>query len=304
MSSKESSRPPIPFLLRNSVEVLTLGAIAFILQTGFVPFDFAFDGASPGLRDFLNAATQEGNFPDIVANIFLYVPLGAFLHWTLRRRRHLRRGALPLALVAACLLSGAIEWSQAFSPSRVSSVVDLACNVSGAAIGGILSWVAKLIIPRLVGATLFELRTNPRATTLKIYATTLVIFAAIPFSFSLDTSQLKKSAKSAVLVPFAGPIGNHDKAGNTVDRTNSRDLSMARWEMLKRWSRWAAESASFAVLVWLMLPLLRGDYGFSHRATLGLVWWFATLFAGSLSVLQFPIVSRGLDTTEIGRAHV
>lgn len=299
MSGKESTRPAIPFLLRHFVEVLTLVALAFILQTGFVPFDFRFDGASPSVSGFFHAATKEANFPDIVANIFLYVPLGAFLHWALKKQSRLRAGALPLSLLAAAVLSVAIEWCQAFSPSRVSSVADVVCNISGAGIGAALSWIAQILIPRMMGATLFELRTNPRATVLKLYCLLLVVFAAIPFSFSLGTSQLKKATKSAVLVPFGAVVETPNKPGDTIERTNMYDLSMARWEVLKRWSRWTAECASFGVLVWLMIPLLRGEYRFTRRATLGLVWWLAALFAVAMSVLQFPIMSRGLDTTDI-----
>jgi VanZ family protein len=299
MTDKESTQPPIPFLLRYSVELLTLAAIAFILQTGFVPFDFSREGVSVSLSSFFSAATTQANFPDIVANIFLYVPLGALVHWTVKRRPRLRGSAFPLALVTAAILSGVIEWCQAYSPSRVSSVADLVCNISGAGIGAALSGVAQAIVPRMVGATLFELRMNPRATVLKLYCLMIVVFAALPFSFSLDFSQLKKSAKSAVLVPFGETIETGNAAGDTTDRTSIYALSMARWEVLKRWSRWSAETVSFAVLMMLLIPLLRDDYGFTRRDALGLAWWLSGLFAVSLSVLQFPIVSRGLDTTDI-----
>ncbi len=299
MTYKESTRPPIPFLLRYSVELLTLATIAFILQTGFVPFDFSLGGQSSSVHRFFYVATTEANLPDIIANIFLYVPLGMFVHWTIKRRPRLRIVAFPLSLVAAALLSGGIEWSQAFSPSRTSSLADLVCNISGAGIGAILSGAAQLLIPRMAGATLFELQINPHATVLKLYCFLIVVFAALPFSFSLDTSQLKTSAKSAVLIPFSGITETGNKMGDTIEPMSKYDLSVARWEILRRWSRWTVEAASFALLIWLMIPLLRDDYGFTRRAALGLAWWLSGLFAVSLSVLQFPIVSRGLDTTDI-----
>jgi len=68
---------------------------------------------------------------------------------------------------------------------------------------------------------------------------------------------------------------------------------------MRRWSRWVAEAASFLVLAWLVQRLLRSDYGFQRRAACALVWWLCGLFAVALSVLQFPIVSRGCDVTDI-----
>jgi len=299
MSTQKSTQPAVPFLLRHSVELLTLATVAFILQTGFIPFDFTLEGVAPDLRSFLFGATKEANLPDIVANIFLYVPFGVFFHWTLIRRRHLHLSALALSVVAAVLLSGTIEWCQAFSPSRVSSLPDVVCNAAGTAIGAALSWIAQRTIPGLVGAILFELRSNPRGTLVKLYCLLLACFATLPFSFSFSASQLKKSAKSAVLVPFAAVVETGNKLDDTIERTDVYALSMARWKILKQWSRWAAECASFCVLIWLLTPLLRDDYGFSRRATLGLTLWLAGFFAVGLSILQFPVVSRGLDVTDI-----
>jgi VanZ family protein len=68
---------------------------------------------------------------------------------------------------------------------------------------------------------------------------------------------------------------------------------------MRRWSRWAAEAASFVILALMMHLTLRRDYGFSRGAAAGLVLWLCGLFALLLSVLQLPIAGRALDATDV-----
>ena len=92
---------------------------------------------------------------DVGANFFGYVPYGllcvlaAVPRWS-------RSAAVLLALVAAMLLSIALETAQSFLPARIPSNVDVIANVAGAAIGSIAGvWSA----PRLLGGgPLYRLR--------------------------------------------------------------------------------------------------------------------------------------------------
>ena len=288
----------IRYVLDHHVELLALAAIVFVIQTGLVPFDFGRVTEEAGL---FTTAVNDLTFPDIVSNIFLYVPFGVFIHWVIVKHadRRSRLSAVCLTVLLATLVSGAVEWLQAYSPSRVSSAIDLVSNLSGAAIGASLSWVMQILLPRLLAAAMIEMRARPHAAALKAYVLVLVIFAAIPFSFSFDVARLKQAAKGAVFVPF-GLDADHQARMAAADAGDDRVAAdYVTWHRLKRWSRWLAEAASFAVLAWLLHALLRGDYRFGRVTTNLLLFWIGGGVAVGLSIIQFVVVSRGCDVTDI-----
>ena len=287
------------FLLRYSVECLTILAILFILQSGLVPFDLTAESSTPGTRTLFDTRTSDATFPDLVSNIFLYVPLGALAYLSLRRILSIRVLAWPGAVVSCLLISGSIEWLQAYSDSRVSSLVDLVANGVGGALGASLSSVGRRFIPSILGAALHEFHERPASAILKSYCVVMIVFAVLPFSFTLDASRLKQVAKAASFVPF-GEI-HKDKILSEASRAagDYEGLAHHQWRRMQRWSRWAAEAASFVVLVWLTRHVLRRVYRFSRRATLLLVLWFCGVFAIVLSVLQFTVLTRGFDVTDI-----
>jgi hypothetical protein len=53
------------------------------------------------------------------------------------------------------------------------------------------------------------------------------------------------------------------------------------------------------VLVWLLQSVLRAQYGFTARASAGLICWSCGALAIGLSLLQLPILMRGFDATDI-----
>lgn len=291
--------PAAKFLMRYYVELLAVLAILFVLQTGLVPFDFFQDQPTTGSTVLFGAATDRLTLPDVIFNGFLYIPVGLLLHCCLFRRCGDRRLALPLAIALAAALSGAVEWLQAYSPARISSIIDFTANVTGACIGACISHIAGWILPKLVGAALFEFHELPQAALVKVYCFALVIAAAMPFSFSFDSVRLKQSLKNARLVPFSAVTAYEAAADQALAAGDHWHRSHAKWQSMKRWSRWTAECVAFAVLVWLMQPVLRGQYNFSARAAAGLTWWLCGAFAVGLSLLQLPILTRGFDTTDI-----
>ncbi|WP_456599322.1 VanZ family protein [Blastococcus sp. SYSU DS0616] len=66
---------------------------------------------------------------EVLANMLLFVPVGALAAWVLRRRGPL----LPLALGAAA--SALIELAQVALPGRIPDVVDVAANAVGTVLG-------------------------------------------------------------------------------------------------------------------------------------------------------------------------
>jgi len=298
MSVPRSSHSAAGFFARRYVELLALLGLLFVLQTGLVPFDFRLYGQPDGQRRFFIATVNDFTLPDIMSNIFLYVPLGMLAHWALRRRGRGPIRAWLTTLVWGAALSTVVEWLQAFSPERVSSLIDLVSNVIGAGVGAALSWIGRSIIPRLIGAALHEFRERPRASLFKTYVVVLVVFAAIPFSLSFDVARFKQAIKASVFVPFG--VSELDRIAERAAAAGDGIVaSRLAWSQWKRWSRWAAEGASFAVFAWLLQPVLRGDYRFRRRAATALTWWCGGALAVGLSVLQLPIVSRGCDVSDV-----
>src|SRR4051812_3107291 len=76
---------------------------------------------------------------DIVANLLGYIPLGALVYGGMVRGGGRALRAFVAALLLSALLSYAMEVTQNFLPPRVPSLLDLATNAAGAAIGAVLA---------------------------------------------------------------------------------------------------------------------------------------------------------------------
>ncbi|MBU0717700.1 MAG: VanZ family protein [Planctomycetes bacterium] len=288
-----------PFLLRYYVEILTGLVVLFVLQTGLVPFDFFEQRGQGPLGELFGTATARFNTRDIISNLLLYLPLGVFLHWTLCRRMSGRLVATVLTLLLAAGLSGGVEGLQAYSPSRVSSIIDLASNIIGAAAGTVLSVLMQQLLPRMFTAVLSELHEHPRTTLVKGYVCALLVVSAMPYSFSLDPGLLAKSVKEASWVPFASYANYETLADHALSAGDSWGYSLAKWQAMKHWSRWSLETLAFAVLVWLLYPPLRGYYGLGRVGAVALTLWICGGLAVGISAMQLLVVTRGMDVTDI-----
>ncbi|MFQ5461677.1 MAG: VanZ family protein [Phycisphaerae bacterium] len=302
MSVSTATQPAPQVGSRRIVDVLALLATLFVIQTGVVPFDFFEPIPAQRVGEWFSIRTDYYSLPDIVSNIFLYVPLGLLLHAVFCRGRRRTWVAFAGAVVCAGVLSFAVEWVQVYSPSRVSSLIDLVSNVLGATIGAAISVAAGWVIPKFVGAVLYEFQMRPQIAAIKAYCLMLLVFGTMPFSFSFDVGRIKESVKRANLIPFANATQpDADAAPPPAALTTRAQLAQAynRWAVMKSWSRWAVELLSFAVLAWLFLPLLRDHYRFDGTALWGLMWWISGLMAIVLSGIQFFVVHRGFDATDI-----
>jgi VanZ family protein len=86
-------------------------------------------------------ATGRRFLADIIVNIAIYVPVGMFGFLAFRRFRY----AGPI--VFGAVLSGCIEMTQLYTPSRQCSTVDLATNIAGS----ILGVLAGILFERIGG---------------------------------------------------------------------------------------------------------------------------------------------------------
>ncbi len=299
MTSPSSSPTEPHIIMRHYVEVLTAFTLLFVIQIGLIPFDILEGGGERGSTEFFGTSTSSFTIPDIVSNLFLYLPVGLFVHWTLWRRIRSRVTAALVAVAVATTLSGGIEWAQTYSPARVSSMIDLVCNVIGACIGVAISGLARWIVPRIIGAALQEFRRRPEVSLVKAYTGLLVFMAVIPLSLSFDLGLVRRSLRTVTLVPFGAVARYHRQADDALAQSDTRPHALAKWRELKHWSRWAAECAAFAVFAWLLQPVLRGDYGFGRCGTILLTGWLGAMLAVGLSLCQLPILTRDVDVTDV-----
>jgi glycopeptide antibiotics resistance protein len=125
----------------------TAATIAFIVWGSLFPFESR-SMTLVEARDLLWSTRgllvdlASWSFTDVVSNAALFVPFGLFVSAQLDRRWGARPTvALPLA--GSFLLSGAVEFSQAYIIWRAPSLLDVAAAVSGAVVGLILWRVCR-----------------------------------------------------------------------------------------------------------------------------------------------------------------
>ncbi len=287
------------FLVRHYVEILTGVGVLFVLQTGLVPFDFADQTGDRGSTELFGTTISDFTFPDVVSNLFLYIPIGILFHWSFCRHVHNGVAALLLAIGATAALSGGVEFLQAYCGARFSSLIDFTCNVLGGLLGALISVRCRFIFPGFIRAVAREFQAHPQVALANVFACVLIGVAVMPFSFSLDAGMFKKSLKTVTVTPFGAVTSARTEAGNALAAEHPRQYAFAKWRELKCWSRWSVEFAAFAILAWLAQRALAREYGFSRPGTIALVWWLCGGLAVALSLLQLPLVTRAFDVTDI-----
>lgn len=129
---------------RSLVPWLLAAVVALIAYGSLYPFNFKPDSIEGGvfhaLRELSWARAGRG---DRISNVLLYLPLGfcLFLWLDIRLRRS---ASIVLATLSGTLLSLVIEVAQVYVSIRVPSLMDLALNAIGTALGaaGGLAWRA------------------------------------------------------------------------------------------------------------------------------------------------------------------
>ena len=123
---------------------LLLLVIGLIVYGSLYPWHFDFEGSGANPLWVLLHAWPRGIdrfvLRDIPINLLIYLPLGmaAFLA---AARRHGRLVAFYAALLIALGLSASMEMLQIYDPGRTCSLLDMLCNVCGAAAGALAAMV-------------------------------------------------------------------------------------------------------------------------------------------------------------------
>ncbi|CAG4883966.1 VanZ family protein [Georgfuchsia toluolica] len=124
-------------------------AIAFtllVIYASLHPFSGWRDLGAPPLAWLTTGWLRYSTWFDIVLNVFGYLPFG-FLWATVLQRRLGRVLAIPAITVLGALLSGTVETTQNYLPTRVSSNIDFGSNTLGTLFGAIMGarWGGALL---------------------------------------------------------------------------------------------------------------------------------------------------------------
>ena len=117
---------------------LALAYLALVVHASLYPFT-GWRTPPEGVADFVMAGWPfYVTAADVVLNVLGYLPVGLLLTLVLMGRMPRNRAAV-LGVMAGIVVSFALEWLQAFLPTRIPSNVDLLTNAAGALIGAILA---------------------------------------------------------------------------------------------------------------------------------------------------------------------
>ena len=194
------SRLRLPFVL------LVLWGM-FILYGTTIPFDLSASSArvAAKLQKVLEQPWQTASRMDIVSNVLLFLPWGFLCSVWLADRGTDYAVSLIVASLTGMAMSGFVEFLQLFTPTRITSLIDVATNLSGSVTGAVIGWpLARWASPLARPWLGRVVSTRPMIAGSLLVAAGLLISGLAPFDVSIDLGDLKTSIKSARPIPF-GP---------------------------------------------------------------------------------------------------
>ena len=110
---------------------------AFLIFVSIIPFGTYQQPTSPFPYDLLYGWLNRIYLYDILQNLFAYIPYGCLVYILLRLKVQAALTALVFSFMAGFLLSSVLEIIQSFNAVRISSLLDIVLNGTGALIGGL-----------------------------------------------------------------------------------------------------------------------------------------------------------------------
>jgi VanZ family protein len=189
--------------------------IAFAVWGSLFPFDFHRVPWRDAVASFwspLAVPVLRWSVSDFVSNVLLFVPIGLFAAAAVVGRRYARGVVI---VVAAVLLSAALELGQAFVPWRTPSVVDVAAEAIGAACGVVLWALVHEPLDAIVAAAVSLVRRSPVLERLLLaYCVLFAVAWLVPADFTLRPNEIAdKYFHKRLLLPFT-PSPDAATAGN------------------------------------------------------------------------------------------
>lgn len=280
-------------LNRKIVKFLLLAFVLFVLYNTLIPFHFQMQGKTLGelARSFEWELFQhEGKhtpLTDIAGNILLFIPFG-FLMFTFLWQRRIR-GGIVISTILGFLLSVFIEVLQLFLISRNSSITDVVNNTLGSFMGAFAAYLYEHTIADFTNRKFrYLLKEQPYALVLVIAFTFQALAAILPFNVSITVSDLKRTLKNIVILPFQNV---------TVGRMflhHPTKLDSLPFDWYAFW-----ENALFWVVLGYIASLCYFLYWQKQRG--GKLLWFSVAFLPPvlIEMMQIFIVSRFADVNDI-----
>ena len=155
-----------------------------------------------GLFDLLGTLTfKPATRGDIVANLLLYMPLGLCLMFAFTAQRV--RWPLAGTIVIGALLSLAVELTQVYLRSRVSSLTDVALNMIGTLCGASAAMAYGALGTSVRIPVLASSRLDPAALSVVVL---WLGFRLAPFVPTIDWQKYKDALKPLFIEPQVGAI--------------------------------------------------------------------------------------------------
>ncbi|MFO1464891.1 MAG: VanZ family protein [Steroidobacteraceae bacterium] len=181
-------KPP-PYL--HIARWLTAGLVLLILWGSLFPFDFVPRNYWQLRNRLLAGFSPRMSRSDLISNVLIYLPLGAMLMLSLFGRR--RWMQVLVATMLGSALSFTLEFAQAFTPRRVTSIYDWLSNSVGAFCGALMISVYLLVGHRWR----FRSLVDPRPALVPMWVILLWLFSQFsPYKAVLDSAQLQASTDS------------------------------------------------------------------------------------------------------------
>jgi len=195
-----------------AIKVLWVLYALFVVYGTTIPFKFSLDYhelaikiAAIRLIPFVDSTTHNrASIPDMVQNMFLFVPIGT-LGYLVKLRK--RSGQVPNGAIVVLLglcLSFSVEALQLFTPDRITSMTDLIMNTTGVLAGFVAAYVISVSFVWCVSlAVARRYLWQPFMYYFLISLILVVIVEWEPFDFTLDVGSVLPKIKLLLISPFA-----------------------------------------------------------------------------------------------------
>jgi glycopeptide antibiotics resistance protein len=267
-------RPRLPFVL------LFLWGL-FILYGTTIPFEFSASSAQVAakVQQVFERQWHTASRMDIVSNVLLFLPWGFLCSVWLADLGAGCGVSLIVASLTGMALSIFVEFLQLYTPTRTTSLIDVATNFSGSVTGAVIGWpLARWASPLARPWLQRVVRRRPIIGCSLIVAAGLTITDLAPFDVSIDIGDLKSSIRSARPIPFGPAVDGSEYPA-------------------KPWS-WARETLTWMIAGGLFVLAFR-ETGRTGFQAIGRSVAAAVGLSLAIEVVQLTIRSRVSDATSV-----
>jgi len=183
--SLPAGKPPV--LRRRTINLIAILGIMAILYGTLMPFQIDQSKALSWQLTWTRSAPG-----DIVANVLIYVPIGAFVRLLVRRRGSPRLLEWLVSLAIVCGLSYLTEVAQTVVVMRVASWIDAVCNFAGACLGIAFGPLMQRMLRNAHAWLYRELRIHPMSMAAATAMICVCTYALAPLDLKPTPSHVAK----------------------------------------------------------------------------------------------------------------